>query len=188
MARLLHLGRSAFFLDHHLKPGNSLVGATIAEAKKAIEGATQLDLFGSRFAGLMSATELMRRISELSDVTAKQVEDSRREYRKASDSLAPFKRMLNVYTSQWFGNEKALDIFGRGHETSGSRNLARLSRYPLRTVQSSTPRQRVPPRSPFSTGNWSFPRFSSVRVLEANATIERLDGAGFDAVIGNPPV
>src|ERR1019366_1278094 len=81
------LGAPLSFLDHHLKPGNSLIGVTIEEAKKAIEGATQLDLFGSRFAGLMSATDLMRRISELSDVTAKQVEESRREYQRASDSL-----------------------------------------------------------------------------------------------------
>ena len=47
----------------------------------------------------------MRHVGELSDVTSAQVHESRAEYRKASEALAPFKRILDVYTSQWFGNE-----------------------------------------------------------------------------------
>ena len=41
----------------------------------------------------------------MSDVTAAQVKESRTEYRKASDTLAPFKRILDIYVSQWFGND-----------------------------------------------------------------------------------
>jgi len=44
-------------------------------------------------------------VGELSDVTAEQVRESQREFRKASDALAPFKRILDVYTSRWFGND-----------------------------------------------------------------------------------
>jgi Eco57I restriction-modification methylase len=181
------LGAPLSFLDHHLKCGNSLIGATIEEAKKAIEGVTQLDLFGSRFAGLMSATELMRRIGELSDVTAKQVEESRREYRKASDALAPFKRMLDVYTSQWFRNEKALDLFRRGHADEWFQEpgaTKRLSSEDQAIVQAAT--KATSEKGSF---HWELefpevffgPRPGTTRV------IEHLEGSGFDAVVGNPP-
>ncbi len=121
------LGAPLSFLDHHLKCGNSLIGVTVNEVQEAVEPeekivakekraasasewkeveikVSQLTLFGSRFAGLLLATDLMRHVGELSDVTSAQVQQSRAEYRKASDALAPFKRILDVYTSQWFGN------------------------------------------------------------------------------------
>jgi len=95
------LGAPLSFLDHHLKCGNSLIGARVDEAREALRE-EQMTLFGSRFAGLMLATDLMRRVGELSDVTAAQVAESRREFRKASGELAPFKRILDLYTAQWF--------------------------------------------------------------------------------------
>src|SRR5690606_27012119 len=49
--------------------------------------------------------ELMRQVSYLSDNTVAQVQESRKAYRDARDQLAPFKRILDVYTSRWFGNE-----------------------------------------------------------------------------------
>ena len=181
------LGAPLSFLDHHLKPGNSLIGATIDESKKAIEGATQLDLFGTRFAGLMSATDLMRRISELSDVTAKQVEESRREYLKASDSLAPFKRMLNVYTSQWFGNEKALDIFRRGHADEWFQKpgaIKSLSSEDRAIIDTTT---KGAAEKAFFHWELEFPEVFFGPRAGTTRTVERLEAAGFDAVIGNPP-
>jgi len=38
---------------------------------------------------------MLRRVGELSDVTAAQVAESQREFRKASDALAPFRRILD---------------------------------------------------------------------------------------------
>ncbi|MFQ5873777.1 MAG: Eco57I restriction-modification methylase domain-containing protein, partial [Dehalococcoidia bacterium] len=121
------LGAPLSFLDHHLRCGNSLIGVTVKEVQKAVEPVTrissksktaesamewkevkkiqhQFNLFGSRFAGLLLATDLMRHVGDLSDVTSDQVQESRAEYRRATDALAPFKRILDVYTSQWFGN------------------------------------------------------------------------------------
>lgn len=122
------LGAPLSFLDHHLKCGNSLIGASVADVKEAVEPVShqiskskvaasakewkevetinhQAALFGSRFAGLMLATDLMRHVGELSDVTATQVRESRAEYKKASDTLALFKRIFDIYVSQWFGND-----------------------------------------------------------------------------------
>ena len=102
------LGAPLSFLDHHLRCGNSLIGVTVKEVREALEGRPgeplQIDLFGSRFAGLLLATDGMRRVGDLSDVTSAQVRESRSEYRKAAGALAPFKRILDIYTSQWFGN------------------------------------------------------------------------------------
>lgn len=60
------LGAPLSFLDHHLRCGDSLIGVTVAEVRDAIEGeregkALQTTLFGSRFAGLMLATDLRPR-------------------------------------------------------------------------------------------------------------------------------
>ncbi len=97
------LGAPLSFLDHHLRYGNSLIGVTVEEVRSVLDRA-QLTLFGSRFAGLLLASEQMRHVGELSDITTAQLTESKAEYRKALDALAPYKRILDTYTSQWFGN------------------------------------------------------------------------------------
>jgi hypothetical protein len=52
----------------------------------------------------MLATNLMRQVSYLSDNTVEQSRQSAQAYRDARDHLAPYKRVLDVYTSRWFGN------------------------------------------------------------------------------------
>ncbi len=106
------LGAPLSFLDHHLRCGNSLVGTTVEEVEEAIKakGQTSLLFAADRFAGLMRATDWMRHVGELSDVTTAQVRQSRNEYRKASDALLPFKRTLDLYTSRWFGNTPVKQI------------------------------------------------------------------------------
>ena len=83
------LGAPLSFLDHHLKCGNSLIGAQVDTVRAEIEMVTtkkksytrqQFQMFGSMWAGAMLATDLMRQVGELSDVTAEQVRKSRLEY------------------------------------------------------------------------------------------------------------
>ncbi len=95
------LGAPLSFLDHHLRCGNSLVGVTVHEVRDAVGQV----LWGDQFAGLMLGSGLMRHVGELSDITSAQVHESRAEYAKAQDALAPFKRILDVYASRWFGNQ-----------------------------------------------------------------------------------
>ena len=77
------LGAPLSFLDHHLRCGNSLIGTTVETVKGGMEEVKVVDegryvdwegrekvvpeqkamyLFGSQFAGLLSATELMRQV------------------------------------------------------------------------------------------------------------------------------
>ncbi len=111
------LGAPLSFLDHHLKSGNSLIGVSVEEVRDKVESAQEA-LWGSKFTGLMLATELMRRVGDLSDVTSAQVRESRREYCNAVDALTPFRTILDVYASRWFGNKPRQ--IGRGKQARGS--------------------------------------------------------------------
>ena len=48
----------------------------------------------------------MRNVGELSDVTAKEVAESRQAYSRADDALAPISVCSIVWLSQYFGNNK----------------------------------------------------------------------------------
>jgi hypothetical protein len=150
----------------------------------------------------------MRHVGELSDVTSAQVQESRSEYRKASDALAPFKRILDVYTSQWFGNDNG-DV--------GARRRRAQSDPPTLAFLKSRAAESVISASTDKALGQAFEKLSSQdrRIAETALTaatekrffhwelefpevfygprpgttqvIERLEGEGFDAVIGNPP-
>src|SRR5215510_1254414 len=104
------LGAPLSFLDHHLKHGNSLIGARITDVQDYLrggDGPQQIDMFsGSEFAGVMLATDLMRQVSYLSDNTIEQTRHSSQAYHDARNHLAPYKRLLDVYTSRWFSNSR----------------------------------------------------------------------------------
>ncbi len=225
------LGAPLSFLDHHLRCGNSLIGVSVKEVQEAVEPITkvsktskvaasatewktvevkgeQFTLFGSRFAGLLLATDLMRHVGKLSDVTSAQVRESRAEYRRASDALAPFKRILDAYTSQWFGDKgekkgrskkgtstdtPALD-FLKAREAEAFLN-ARDDKSLKQALKQFSPQDcRVAEIALAASGekrffHWEleFPEVFYGPRKGAEQVIERLEYGGFDAVIGNPP-
>jgi len=217
------LGAPLSFLDHHLKCGNSLIGVGVEEVRHAIEGKglesdvhdvrSQVSLFGSRFAGLMLATDLMRHVGELSDVTAAQVKESRAEFKRASDQLAPFKRILDVYTSQWFGNggnarkakrgtiaEPAAIAFlksgsaepfiQRGEdilERNGRVAAQHAAPLPAPARQLVETVLRTTDEKRFFHWELEFPEVFYGPQPGTTQKIERSPDAGFDAVVANPP-
>lgn len=217
------------FLDHHLRCGNSLIGVTVQEVREAVEPVAkmtgkakvaasasewktiesrseQFTLFGSRFAGLLLATDLMRHVGELSDVTSAQVQESRSEYRKASDALAPFKRILDVYTSQWFSNgdigarrrraqsDPLALTFLKSREAEAFIN-ANNDNALKQVFDKLSPQDRPIAETALTAAtekrffHWEleFPEVFYGPRPGITQAIERLEGAGFDAVIGNPP-
>jgi len=225
------LGAPLSFLDHHLRCGNSLIGVTVKEVQEAVEPVTrisrkskvaasatewktvestehQFDLFGSRFAGLLLATDLMRHVGELSDVTSAQARESRTEYRKASDALAPFKRILDVYCSQWFygGDEKKSRKERALGVDSPALALLKVSaaeafinaqdKKALKLAAASLPSEyreaaemalKATAERHFFHWELEFPEVFYGTRPGTHQVIERLEGMGFDAVIGNPP-
>jgi len=218
------LGAPLSFLDHHLKCGNSLIGATVAEVKEAVEPVSkqiskskvaasakewkevetinhQAALFGSRFARLMLATDLMRHVGELSDVTTAQIKESRLEYKKASDTLEPFKRILDVYVSQWFGDNgdskkkktalsPAIDFLrSKEAETFISTKdintvLGKLSEGDRKIVGTAIIAAK---EKMFFHWELDFPEAFYGPRKGTTQVIEKKDDPGFDAIIGNPP-
>lgn len=206
------LGAPLSFLDHHLRCGNSLIGVTVEEVREGLEGKgigkdagdrrSQMSLFESRFTGLLIATELMRKVGELSDITGAQVEQSRAEYRRAIDALAPFKRILDVYTAQWFVDsesstgkrEHPLVDFLKNREaeqliSARSSDEFRKAKRELAAADRRLMEQALRTAEDKKLFHWEleFPEaFYGPRRGTRNA-VERLENAGFDAVIGNPP-
>ncbi len=193
------LGAPLSFLDHHLRCGNSLIGVTVEEVREAIEGGQQ-SLFGTRFTGLKMAIGLMREIGELPDVTSKDVSESRRKYKKATVELVPFKRILDMYTSRWFGNETYSSGKGakkRVHDPAKeflrSQEVeawyqdpegAKLSEWGRKVAETAA---RAAAKKRFFHWELEFPEVFYGPKPGTERYIDRLEGAGFDAVVGNPP-
>ncbi|MFX0204367.1 MAG: Eco57I restriction-modification methylase domain-containing protein [Candidatus Hodarchaeota archaeon] len=193
------LGAPLSFLDHHLRCGNSLIGVTVKEAKDFFEKG-QLSLFGTPFEGVKMAADLMRQVGFTPDVTSKCVAESRKKYKRATDALAPFKRILDVYTSRWFGNEPSKS--GRGqkkveyHPTKEflqSQEANAWLKEPKKTKLSNDNQKvtevamRTSREKRFFHWELEFPEVFYGPRPGTEMVIERLEGAGFDAVVGNPP-
>lgn len=194
------LGAPLSFLDHHLRCGNSLIGVNVDEVNQVIQTGQLSLLSGNRFEGMKQAVAGMVRIGELSDVTAAQVTESRREYRRASDAMLPAKRLLDIYTSQWFGNTPRTSGHGK-NKAEHNRAVEFLrdgasehwAQYPDTTI---LPKEwkdvvlvalRAGRQKRFFHWELEFPEVFYGTRPGTRQVIERLEGAGFDAVIGNPP-
>ncbi|MDX2136479.1 MAG: Eco57I restriction-modification methylase domain-containing protein [Chloroflexota bacterium] len=197
------LGAPLSFLDHHLKHGNSLIGARVADVQKALEG--QQTLFSqNKFAGVMLATDLMRQVSYLSDNTIEQTRRSAQAYRDARDHLAPYKRVLDVYTSRWFGNAPTT---GRRGSTAFDPTVEFLRRDDTQKwlEDPRKPENRLPADDYMKAGlvaktalnvaeekhffHWEleFPEVFFAPSKPGGQDIQLSKDGGFDTVVGNPP-
>ena len=203
MAGLLHPGRAASFLDHHLKCGNSLIGTSIEEVGAALNMAAERErlevpllagLMGSQFAGVMLATDLMSQVGELSDVTAEQVRESHAQFRQASDALAPYKRILDIYTSRWFGNpdtkltSPVLDLLRNPKTETWLKRLDHHQSEFKPEYQELINKAFLAAREVrFFHWELEYPEVFFGPSKESAQKIVLKDNPGFDAVVGNPP-
>ena len=194
------LGAPLSFLDHHLRCGNALIGVTVAEVDeiRAREGQLQLSE-SSDWQGLQQAIQGMILVGGLPDATATQVDTSRTEYRRASNLLTPFKRILDIHTARWFDG----GVFASKRKENGSAVLDEILKsgdlfnwasgraaYMFDTEQYQLilrTTERISHERRFFHWELEFPEVFYGSRLGKAQTFERLKGAGFDAVIGNPP-
>ena len=92
------IGAPLSFLNHHLKCGNSLIGA----APEDFDASLKSNLFGSRYEGIKAAVGMVKRIQELSDAEISEVEESAKIYEDVVKHLEPYKKLLDVYTADFF--------------------------------------------------------------------------------------
>ena len=156
-----------------MKCGNSLIGANVEDVHRGISE----NLFGYQFGYLLQAAQLMRGVSKLSDVTAKEVAESHETYQQAYENLAPYKRLFDIWLSQYFGNKKAQDIANQHAQAIVDNKYAGLDAGDVSTINAARP---LSASKHFFHWELEFPE---VFFDEA----KRKDDGGFDAVVGNPP-
>ena len=168
------LGAPLSFLDHHLKYGNSLIGAKVGDVREKM----QTTLFGNQFAGLLSATELMQQVGELTDSTFEEVQESQQKFEQAADALKPFHLILDLWTSEYFGNNGAQDFLTHGGdvETFLKGNNGQSER--IKKLRHAT--ESCVQATHFFHWELQFPEVFYEGAKERIAP-------GFDAVVGNPP-
>ncbi|HYK86864.1 MAG TPA: hypothetical protein VEV19_15950, partial [Ktedonobacteraceae bacterium] len=167
------LGAPLSFLDHHMKYGNSLIGGNVQEVQEALS----TTIWGNQFSYLLTATELMRRVGSFSDITAQEVAESRKAYQGAYDALAPFKRLLDVWLSEYFGNKGAKKTTHTDAQAIVEEDYSRTNAEDKEAIAKALELART---KRFFHWELEFPEV----FYDAE---RRKENGGFDAVVGNPP-
>jgi hypothetical protein len=175
------VGAPLSFLDHHLRCGNSLIGATAREAESsmAVDAGGQLTLFSGPFVGLLRAAEIMRGISVLSDATFGEVETSERLFRDFDRQAKPYKQLLDIYVSRHFGVRGADSFLRRYGALAINANPERMSEADAAVVREA---RRLYEEKRFFHWDLEFPE-----VFIDLQTASWKENPEFDAVVGNPP-
>jgi hypothetical protein len=170
------------FLDHHLRCGNSLVGANVG-ALESLPGTEGQGLFeqqvSSRFPSVLDGLKLI--VDKPSD-TAEQVKEKAKVFKNVVDAMRkPFVEVADLWCANWFlerTDQITPDQYARAMETIGTQNHhARVRReaWFKKALE-------VADRSDVSCFHWEL-EFPEVFFDQTG----RREGAGFDIVIGNPP-
>jgi hypothetical protein len=197
------LGAPLSFLDHHLRWGNSLIGSSIAEVDVIRESKGQLTLTGtSDWQGLAQAVQAMADIGGMPDITAEQVADSKKQFQSALADVEVFKRVLDLHTARSFvsvakltGKANKVDVFdemlrsgelfewahGRVKSPVAHTGMAKVGEQVVEQVR------RIVEEKKFFHWELEFPEVFYGRRSGTQNAVTRLENAGFDAVVGNPP-
>jgi len=177
------LGAPLSFLDHHLRWGNSLIGAMArdADAELSKGSAGQMTLWSGPFVGLLRSAEIMRGIGMLADATIEQAERSALLFREFEEAARPYKQLLDVFVIRHFGVKRA-DEFLRLYGVDVMAADPDSSRLPEPYKEVLRERERLYRQYRFFHWDLEFPEvFIDLDLAEWK------ENAGFDAVVGNPP-
>jgi hypothetical protein len=185
------LGAPLSFLDHHLRCGNSLVGATFADLEEATSGR----LFRLDYEPLLRAINYVLLVSKVADTTAAEVAHSVSQYYQARRALSGYQIVLDLLVAEHFGMPQAKALVTEGDDL----DLADKERFKQSLTDD---RERLMvgnvealahrPDRRFFHWEIEFPEVffgfpdGSDRQIQHKDRIEPGSG-GFDVVVGNPP-
>ena len=185
------LGAPLSFLDHHLRCGNAVVGATFSH----LEAATKGRLFTLDYEPLLRAINNVLFVSKVADATAAEVASSVSQYDLARRELSGYQIILDLIVAKHFGLPKAAGIVeeGQGADmTSREHFMKSLHDDKERRLVAEVETLAARPDMRFFHWETEFPEvffgFSDAdhRQIKHKDRIE--DGsAGFDCIVGNPP-
>jgi N-6 DNA Methylase/Eco57I restriction-modification methylase len=186
----LSADRPLTFLDHRLRTGNSLVGASATDMSRQAPGAGRraasraLPLFedGAHDIALREAIAVRSRIATEPGDTLEQVRAKEHALAALTRSDAPverWKEVCDLWCSAWFPtrNDRAAVPFGAlADQILGRGNL------PVHVAEPLVAESRnIAARERFFHWTFEFPE------IFCDARGEPLSSPGFDAIIGNPP-
>ncbi len=185
------LGAPLNFLDHHLRCGNSLIGATFEDLSKATAGR----LFTINYEPLLRAINHVLQVSKLADATAAEVATSVTQYDTARQELTGYQVILDLLVAKHFGFPNAPGIVEQGQNI----DLATKDKF-LESLEDDDERQLVLDVEELARQrdrrffHWEieFPEIffgfidDDHRQIRHKNRIES-DSAGFDCLVGNPP-
>jgi len=174
------VGAPLSFLDHHLKHGHSLIGSSVREVRRELEGSGSLG--GTVFEGLLSGASFMHELEENPDATIAQVEESVNLHAMADNALDPLKKVMDVWTSKHFDNAFAETVL---RDELSTANFSELKRGDLASFSDRGRKVFETAAESRRAKNFFHWELEFPEVFSAGAR-ER-ENAGFDAVIGNPP-
>jgi hypothetical protein len=185
------LGAPLNFLDHHLRCGNSLIGAPFKELEEAMAS-----LFAINYQPLLRAIQAVLFVSKMADATAAEASKSAAQYAQARQALSGYQVIFDCLTARHFGLPRAAaTLIDRGPEfdlTDRERFLKSISDPKERDLIAQVEALARQPDRRFFHWEAEFPEvfFGFVncdeRQLKHKDQIE-VGSAGFDVIIGNPP-
>jgi type I restriction-modification system DNA methylase subunit len=173
------VNRPLTFLDHHLRTGNSLIGARLAELGALPQ---EIEVRASAVAQqvehqLSVLLEPLAEIRNMPSETVPQIKRKEQLYRRFEKAREPFRLVADLWTSTFVEPELSEAEYQSAIEAIARQRLfAQIARQEWfsRAVERTT-------RADIRPFHWEL------EFIEAfYATGRRADG-GFDAVIGNPP-
>ncbi|MBE3037346.1 MAG: N-6 DNA methylase, partial [Chloroflexi bacterium] len=179
------LGAPLSFLDHHLRCGNSLIGATFKELEEATAG----QLFAINYEPMYRAIRNVLTVARLADATAAEVRESFTKHTAARKELSGYQVLFNILSARYFGRPEAMTLLEHGRDldlSDRARLLAGLKkrdRAMIEAVEVAAVERR------FFHWELEFPECFFKFRQDTSQQVDRKEPveAGFDAVIGNPP-
>jgi len=175
------------FLNHHLRCGNSLIGAWMKDlrslpVKRKTGPGVQVDLFKQYFTQDVNIVlGGFKQIEELPSDSIKNIHKKERIWDEIRKKLQPFERVADLWVSTFFGNNEVNDPVYQDLVASirhGGGSIPEKQRQAILTKV-----QEIAKEKKFFHWEIAFPEAFFDRFgkdLEEGAR-------GFDAVIGNPP-
>ena len=197
------VGAPLSFLDHHLKVGNSLIGMDPETFQRVIDEG----MFGQKAAGILKALDPIQRLQELTDADISEVEESTRLYNQILQEMEPYKRVLDLFTAEFFHDPKAAFAFFEWRQGKSNRKKAPPIPWAWKELENFNPFEVIEGRREIA-GKVQEMTPEEKELLQKLFQIARQKkffhwklefpevwydkngpkpDAGFDAIIGNPP-
>jgi len=165
------VGAPLSFLDHHLKCGNSLIGAT--------DVSEYLAPGSEREKQFLRAVGNLLLVADITDATISEVEQSQELYKAAQQSLDPVKLQINVVVARYFINLNSLEISHAAKYAYGEESGPK-DRFAEERFKDYQRAQEIARKKRFFHWQLEFPEVWYTKQGKRH-------NPGFDAVIGNPP-